>query len=230
MVSHVLPSSPLDKATYPDNIPRQRATNHKGTIEQMQRGTLKKKGAYDKPEHEPTIKPLEIVDEHTGQVTKANGYFLPNGLTPKQEAFAQIVASGTTLTHAYRKAYNTGTMSEATVWTRACVMNKEPKVRDRILELQGEMNKNDPHDNERVRRVLREYLMGVVEDKRESTRDRSRAAELLGKVTGVGLFGKDEASAKENVVDNQAISDIKQALAKLARPNIGINLLKDKEK
>jgi len=42
-----------------------------------------------------------------------------NDLTPKQEKFAQSVASGKSQADAYRMAYNAENMKDETVWARA---------------------------------------------------------------------------------------------------------------
>ena len=57
-------------------------------------------------------------------------------LTPKQEKFAQLVASGTNQSDAYRQAYNAENMQGKTINERASVLAKQDNVATRIAELQ----------------------------------------------------------------------------------------------
>jgi len=58
-----------------------------------------------------------------------------NDLTPKQEKFAQSVASGKSQADAYRMAYNAGNMKEETVWSNASVLMADNKVSARVDEI-----------------------------------------------------------------------------------------------
>lgn len=57
------------------------------------------------------------------------------GLTPKQEKFAQSVASGMTQADAYRSAYNAGKMKPETVQNKAHVLMKSGEISARVEEL-----------------------------------------------------------------------------------------------
>ena len=57
------------------------------------------------------------------------------GLTPKQEKFAQGVASGMTQADAYRAAYNCSRMKTETVQVAASNLMKDHKVSIRVEEL-----------------------------------------------------------------------------------------------
>lgn len=57
-------------------------------------------------------------------------------LTPKQEKFAQAVASGMTQADAYRHAYNAENMADSTIWSRASELAADGKVSGRIKALQ----------------------------------------------------------------------------------------------
>lgn len=60
-------------------------------------------------------------------------------LTPKQEKFAQAVASGMTQAAAYREAYPKSTeWKDSTVWSKASVLMSEDKVLERVAGLQSE--------------------------------------------------------------------------------------------
>jgi phage terminase small subunit len=56
-------------------------------------------------------------------------------LTPKQEKFAQCVASGMTQAEAYREAYDAQNMKDATIWSRASELMTDGKVTARVAEL-----------------------------------------------------------------------------------------------
>lgn len=56
-------------------------------------------------------------------------------LTPKQEAFAQAVVSGLTISDAYRSAYSTGNMKASTVNREAKSLSDDPKIATRIEAL-----------------------------------------------------------------------------------------------
>ena len=63
-------------------------------------------------------------------------------LTPKQERFAQEVASGKSQTEAYRIAFNVRpTTKPESVQVSACKLMAEPKVTQRVQELREEVAK-----------------------------------------------------------------------------------------
>jgi hypothetical protein len=132
------------------------------------------------------------------------------GLTAKQEAFACLVAQGSTLSDAYRTAYNAEGMSPSTVWSSASVLADVPKVAARINQEVERIERERPHDDAASRRLVREYLVSVVTDKQAKTSDRTRAAELLGKVAGVGLFSSKEEKPSDkptNQTEFEALLD-----------------------
>ena len=60
----------------------------------------------------------------------------PQGLTAKQEAFAQAVASGLSYSDAYRSAYTVGPDTPGTTtWDDASTLARHPLVRPRIQQL-----------------------------------------------------------------------------------------------
>jgi phage terminase small subunit len=58
-------------------------------------------------------------------------------LTPRRERFAQEVASGKHATDAYRAAFSTSNMSNASIWSNASIIYKNDKVVSRIKELRA---------------------------------------------------------------------------------------------
>lgn len=64
----------------------------------------------------------------------------PKPLTPKQERFAQVVASGKSQAEAYRTAYDVKPETrDDSVWVSASQLASDPKVSLRINELKQEL-------------------------------------------------------------------------------------------
>lgn len=61
----------------------------------------------------------------------------PLELTPKQEKFAQVFVEEGNASEAYRQAYDVGENTKPeTIWTQASVILSDPKVSNRVVELQ----------------------------------------------------------------------------------------------
>ena len=58
-----------------------------------------------------------------------------NALTPKQEKFAQLVASGVGLSDAYRESFSTSKMKPATINREATALMNNPKITTRVTAL-----------------------------------------------------------------------------------------------
>lgn len=113
-------------------------------------------------------------------------------MTAKQQHFALLVAQGSTLTAAYRSAYDAEGMADSTIWKAASTLADVPKVAACINQEVDRIERERPHDDAASRRLVREYLVSVLQDDSQKTSDRTRAAELLGKVAGVALFSSKE--------------------------------------
>lgn len=59
-----------------------------------------------------------------------------NGLTPKQESFAQKYVELSNASEAYRQSYNAENMADKTIWEAACRLLTDSKVGARVMELQ----------------------------------------------------------------------------------------------
>ena len=107
-------------------------------------------------------------------------------LTPKQRHFCRAVASGCTMSDAYREAYNTINMKPATIHREAHVVMANPKVTARVEWLQRQKDRaviaSSLSDRERVLDKLRYFM----DHAGPGDGTKIRAAELLGK--SVGLF------------------------------------------
>jgi hypothetical protein len=68
---------------------------------------------------------------------------LPNGLTAKQENFAQALASGLSNADSYRAAYDATSMKDNTIHTEASKLSNNPAIASRVREiLDGKAIKN----------------------------------------------------------------------------------------
>jgi hypothetical protein len=121
-----------------------------------------------------------------------------NGLTAKQEAFAQGVGSrGETLAASYRAAYDAANMSPATIHAEACRLMANPLIAARINALVQARQASASHDAARIRRHVIERLHAESTDPDNPPAARVRALELLGKLDVVGAF-------RERVATEQA--------------------------
>lgn len=83
-------------------------------------------------------KELEKVEESRRRSGK-----LPNGLTVKQEKFAQALASGLSNADSYRAAYDASSMKDNTIHTEASKLACSPAISKRVREiLDGKAVKN----------------------------------------------------------------------------------------
>lgn len=129
------------------------------------------------------------------------------GLTDKQEAFVQAVASGSNQSDAYRLAYEADRMADATIWGEACRLLAHPQVSARLLVLNSE--------KEQQRRMMAVSRAERVLQRLESLADNAvtesvkvRANELLGKTAG--LF-TDQVEITDNT--ERTADQIQQSIA-----------------
>jgi hypothetical protein len=134
------------------------------------------------------------------------------GLTPKQQNFCRAIASGCTMSDAYREAYNTRKMKPATVNREAHTLMSRPKITTRVEALQRAKDRavvaSAISDRERVLDKLRYFL----DHAEPSDGSKIRAAELLGK--SVGLF-KGVVEIKQLRSADEIKAEIEERLAAL---------------
>jgi hypothetical protein len=77
---------------------------------------------------------LQVIEGGKGKKGKASGKQAGTleGLTVKQEAFAQGLADGLTNSEAYRKAYGAENMKPSTIHVEACKQAQHPKIAKRV--------------------------------------------------------------------------------------------------
>ena len=110
-----------------------------------------------------------------------------SGLTPKQQHFCRVIASGCTMSDAYREAYSTSRMKPATINREAHTLMANPKITARVEVLQRAKDRavvaSGLSDRERVLTKLREIADNAEGTPAENTT--LRACDLLGKTVGL---------------------------------------------
>ena len=135
-----------------------------------------------------------------------------NDLTPKQQHFCRAVASGCTMSDAYREAYSAGRMKPATINREAHTLMAIPKITTRVEALQRAKDRalvaSAVSDRERVLTALRDFMVNADTDSAKI-----RATELLGKT--VGLFKADTVEAPKQRTAEEIQAELKELLGKV---------------
>jgi hypothetical protein len=122
------------------------------------------------------------------------------GLTDKQEAFVQMVASGSNLSDAYRAAYDADRMAPASIWTEASILLAIPKVTHRLTVINSEKEQQRRMMAvSRAERVL-QRLEGLA-DHAVTESVKVRANELLGKTAGLFTDQVEITDTTDRTVD-----------------------------
>lgn len=101
-------------------------------------------------------------------------------LTAKEDKFCNSVASGMTLTDAYKNSYNAENMTDKTINEKACLLSKKDKIRARIEELR------DKASDEAIMTAIerKKWLTQQIEDLGNNLGDRLKAIDILNKMSG----------------------------------------------
>src|SRR3954464_225683 len=110
-----------------------------------------------------------------------------NGLTPKMEMFAQLLARGQNLSGAYREAYASNGNAN-TVNTESSKLWSNPKVRQRVEELCQQASNAMMRDAIAIRRHVFSRLLAESQDRENKGSERIAALIALGKSDVVGMF------------------------------------------
>lgn len=110
-----------------------------------------------------------------------------HGLTPKQEAFAQLVSRGETLSDAYRQTYKAGG-KRINVNISASKLGKLPKVKARIDMLLKQQEATMHRDAVAIRRHVFSGLLRESSDMESKASERISALIALGKIDVVSMF------------------------------------------
>ena len=148
-----------------------------------------------------------------------------SGLTPKQQHFCRAVASGCTMSDAYREAYSTSRMKPATIHREATRLVSNPMITTRIEVLNRAKERalvaSVVSDRERVLTKLRALLDNP--DGTPAEQVMLRAADLLGK--SAGLY-KDVVETVVHRTPDEISRDLNEYLAQYG---ISLDLDKDTE-
>jgi phage terminase small subunit len=153
-------------------------------------------------------------DASTGTRRKS-GKNLLLGLTSKQEAFAEAVVSGMSLSAAYKHAYDAEGMQDESVRVAASRLFSQANVSLRVQALNAEKEEQRRmlmvSDAEASINTLREMLKSA-----DTSSAKIRAAELLGKAAGI-FTDRIEV----NDTTDRSTADIERSIAdRLARLGI----------
>lgn len=101
-------------------------------------------------------------------------------LTAKEEKFCNNVASGMTLTDAYKDSYDTENMTDKSINELACRLAKKVKIRSRIEDLR------EKAQNKAIMSAVKrkEWLTQQIEDLSNNLGDRLKAIDILNKMSG----------------------------------------------
>lgn len=147
---------------------------------------------------------------------RGRGPALANGLTAPQELFAQRVAAGESLSAAYRAAYNTENMKDATIWRRASELFDHGMVKARIDALLAERERDALHDARRAK----EWGLKLLRDIAETAQtDGARVAAVQTVFrTHALLTDRVEQETHDERTTEQLRQELADALALLANP------------
>lgn len=145
---------------------------------------------------------------------------LASDLTPRQEAFAQLVARGETLSAAYRATYSAGGKA-STINVSASTLMKNPKVRDRVEMLLKQQEQAMHRDAVAIRRHVFGGLMTESRNTKAKPSERIAALVALGKIDIVSMFREvrtveDRTERKPEEVE----AELRSKLRELLRGNV----------
>lgn len=110
------------------------------------------------------------------------------GLTPKQEQFAQLVAGGVNKSEAYRRVYDVAPDTKPeTVNRNAVDVAQNGKVAARLQQLNRAQTQATAHSASEIRAKCVQGLLETLEGQ-ATPQAKLKAIELLGKMPGVDLF------------------------------------------
>ena len=141
---------------------------------------------------------------------------LANGLTMKQEAFCQAMASGDSPSLAYRKAFDSSGMATATIYARSSELAARSNIRARIDEAIAERDRESLHDKRRATSWIFENLKSIAE---QSDTDGARVAAIqtVARMHAL-LTDKQEVETSDSSTTEDLRQQLAEALATLAAP------------
>ena len=111
-------------------------------------------------------------------------------LTPKQEKFAQEVASGKSQADAYRAAFNCAKSKPETIIQSASRLMADPNISARVGQLKAQLSEKALWTREDSVRILADIAM----DEEASRKDKTGAIKVLNEMHGYNAPQKIEHS------------------------------------
>lgn len=137
----------------------------------------------------------------------------PNGLTEKQEMFAQGLAEGLTNSEAYRKAYGAENMKASTVHSEACKQAQHPKVAARVDALLAEKRARNSMLSEKQSDRVWRNVWRLAEGESVPPSVQQAALALAAKMAGMLT---DRVELEQKVTDSKSIeAELLQRLQRL---------------
>jgi phage terminase small subunit len=137
-------------------------------------------------------------------------------LTPKQEAFAQLVAGGKSYADAYREAYN-ATGKDSTAHSEGSRLAKHPQISARLDAITQQKTaaiaRRAVDDRSLVTNKLRAWVEDGIDPKTgdEPTQAQLQAAQLLGRT--VAMFSDKQVVETNDRSPDEVAAEIERRLA-----------------
>lgn len=147
-------------------------------------------------------------------MTRIPGLPAKPDLTPRQEAFAQLVATGHSLSDAYRATYSSRGKS-STVNVSASKLAKTPKIFHRVEMLLKQQEATMHRDAVAIRRHVFSGLMAESRNALAKPSERITALIALGKIDVVSMFREvrsieDRSERKPEEVEAELRSKLRE--------------------
>lgn len=123
---------------------------------------------------------------------------MDNNLTPKQLKFAELYVTIGNASDAYRKAYNSGKMKDATINRNAKALLDNTKIATRIKEIQSTQSKSFQRTREEILADLNEIIDDYKKDGKTAAHA-LKSIEIINKMMGWNSADKVEISGELNI-------------------------------
>lgn len=134
-------------------------------------------------------------------------------MTAKMHAFASNIVQGMSPSDAYRRAYDTANMSEASIVSDANRLLKDARITQLLESFWVTLKENVIADHQATRRHIMSQLFDHAERAGERTSDKLKALELMGRA--IGMFTDKVESKVEEVNVDSLKKELESSLALL---------------
>ena len=148
---------------------------------------------------------------HTPETSTPNGR--DKRLTAKMQLFVNCLAKDLTPKEAYRKAYDCSRMSEASIYSCANELMKDPRISMLMESLWQDTKEAVIADQVAARRMVMADLYKHAKDTTAQLSNRLKALELIGR--SVGMFTDKVEQTVEEVSVDQLKKELESSLALL---------------